>query len=193
MEELESGEVEYESIEEFLTNLKREFGGGEEESVKAAELRKLEQGGKTMEEFIQEFKRAARGSGYKGRPLVEEFKRGINREIRRKLIEAENLPTSIKQWYKRAMALDRNWRESRREEERLRGKKEMAGGGIQRQKRQSMPRPLVWQKRQTLPQQATMGPAPIEGIEKMNAVVVRGSETGAGQNRGFLQDGTLMP
>ena len=193
MEELESGEVEYESIEEFLTNLKREFGGGEEESVKAAELRKLEQGGKTMEEFIQEFKRAARGSGYKGRPLVEEFKRGINREIRRTLIEAENLPTSIKQWYKRAMALDRNWRESRREEERLRGKKEMAGGGIQRQKRQSMPRPLVWQKRQTLPQQATMGPAPIEGIEKMNAVVVRGSETGAGQNRGFLQDGTLMP
>ena len=78
MEELESGEVEYESVEEFLTNLKKEFGGGEEESVKAAELRKLEQGGKTMEEFVQEFKRAARGSGYEGRPLVEEFKRGIN-------------------------------------------------------------------------------------------------------------------
>ena len=74
MEELESGEVEYESVEEFLTCLKKEFGGGEEESVKAAELRKLEQGGKTMEEFVQEFKRAARGSGYERRPLVKEFK-----------------------------------------------------------------------------------------------------------------------
>ena len=42
MEELELGEVEYESVEEFLTSLKKEFGGGEEESVKAAELRKLE-------------------------------------------------------------------------------------------------------------------------------------------------------
>ena len=42
MEELESGEVEYESIEEFLISLKKEFGKGEEESVKAAELRKLE-------------------------------------------------------------------------------------------------------------------------------------------------------
>jgi len=52
MEELESGEVEYESIEEFLTSLKKEFGRGEEESVKAAELRKLEQGGKTIEEFV---------------------------------------------------------------------------------------------------------------------------------------------
>ena len=119
MEELENGEVEYESIEEFFTSLKKEFGGGEEESVKAAELRKMEQGGKTMEEFIQEFKRAARGSKYEGRPLVEEFKRGMNGEIRRKLIEAENLPASIEQWYKRATALDRNWRESRREEKEL--------------------------------------------------------------------------
>jgi len=40
MEELESREVEYESVEELFTYLKKEFGGGEEESVKAAELRK---------------------------------------------------------------------------------------------------------------------------------------------------------
>jgi len=90
MEELESGEVEYESAEEFLTSLKKEFGGGEEESVKAAELRKLEQGGKTIEEFVQEFKKIARGSGYERQPLVEEFKRGMNRAIRRKLMEVEN-------------------------------------------------------------------------------------------------------
>ena len=126
MEELESGEMEYETAEEFFTSLRKKFGEGEEESVKAAELRKLEQGGKTMKEFVQEFKRAARGSGYEGRPLVEEFKRGMNGGIRRKLMEVENLPTSIENWYRRATALDRNWRESRREEERLR-KKEIGG------------------------------------------------------------------
>ena len=109
MEELESGEIEYETAEEFFTNLRKEFGGGEEESIKAAELRRMEQGGKTMEEYMQEFKRTVRGSGYEGRPLVEEFKRGINRGIRRKLMEAENPLTSIKQWYRRATALDRNW------------------------------------------------------------------------------------
>ena len=86
-----------------------------------------------MEEFIQEFKRAVRGSGYKGRPLVEEFKREMNRAIRRKLMEAENQPGSIEQWYKRVTALNRNWRESRREEERLREKKEI-GEGMQKQK-----------------------------------------------------------
>ena len=142
MEEMESGEVEYESAEEFLMCLKKEFGGGEEESVKAAELRKLKQGGRTMEEFVQEFKQAARGSGYERRPLVEEFKRGMNGGIRRKLMEAENLLVSIKQWYRRATALDRNWRESRKEEERLRKKE---GEGMQKQEqRTSLPRPLVW-------------------------------------------------
>ena len=34
-----------------------------------------------IEEFIQEFKRVVRGSGYKRQSLVEEFKRGINRSI----------------------------------------------------------------------------------------------------------------
>jgi len=78
MEELKAGKIEYETAEEFLTSLKKEFRGGEEESVKAVELRKLEQGGKTIKEFIQEFKKVARGSRYKGRPLIEEFKKGMN-------------------------------------------------------------------------------------------------------------------
>ena len=179
IDEIKAGEVEFELVKEFFTCLKKKFGGGEEELVKAAELRKLKQGGRTMEEFVQEFKRVARGSGYEGRPLVEEFKRGMNGGIRRKLMEAENPPTSIENWYRRATALDRNWRESRREEEKLR-KKEVEG----RAQKQSLPRPLVWQKRQPLPQQATTEPAPMEGMERTNVVVVRGLGQGTGQNAG---------
>jgi len=44
LEELEIGE--------FLAEIKKKFGGGEEESVKAVELKKLEQGERTMEEFV---------------------------------------------------------------------------------------------------------------------------------------------
>jgi len=97
MEELESEEVEYELVEEFLMSLKRKFGRKKEESTKAVELRKLEQGGKTMEKFVQEFKRAARGSRYERRSLVEEFKRRINGGIRRKLIEVENHRTVVQE------------------------------------------------------------------------------------------------
>ena len=96
LEELEAGELEFESVGEFLAEIEKEFGE-EEELVKAAELRKLEQEKRTMEEFVQEFKRAARESGYEKRLLVEKFKRVMNRMIRRKLMEAENQPGSIKQ------------------------------------------------------------------------------------------------
>ena len=72
------------------------------------ELRKLEQGERTMEEFVQEFKRAARGSRYEGQLLVEKFKRGMNKVIRKKLMEAKNQPSFIEQWYRRATALDQN-------------------------------------------------------------------------------------
>ena len=109
---------------------------------------------------------------------MEEFKRGMKGRIRRKLMEAENLLASIKQWYRRATALDRNWKESRREEERLRGKKEQGEGAPKQEQRQIIPQPLVWQKRQQSPQQVTTGPAPMKGVERTNAVVVRGQEQG---------------
>ena len=40
-------------------------------------------------------KRSPRGSSYERRPFIEEFKRGLNRSIRRKLAEAEEPPTTI--------------------------------------------------------------------------------------------------
>jgi len=92
---LEEGELEYKSVGEFLVAIRKEFREEEEKSVKVEELKRLEQGESTIEEFIQEFRRAARGSRYKGRPLVEKFKRGMNKMIRRKLIEAERPSTSI--------------------------------------------------------------------------------------------------
>jgi len=45
-----------------------------------------------MKEFIQEFKRAARYSGYKERPLIEELKRSMNEMIQQKLMELECSP-----------------------------------------------------------------------------------------------------
>jgi len=38
----------------------------------------------------------------------------------------------------------------------------------------------VWQRRQMLPQQATTGSTPMEGVERINAVVVRGQGQGQG-------------
>ena len=66
--------MEYKIAEEFLANLKKEFGKKEEEIVKAVKLRRLEQGRKIIEEFIQEFRKVTRESKYKERLLTEKFK-----------------------------------------------------------------------------------------------------------------------
>ena len=44
----------------------------------------------------------------------------MNEAIKRKLIEAEHQPGLVKQWYDRAIILDKNWRESKRKEEKMR-------------------------------------------------------------------------
>jgi len=99
-------------------------------------------------------------------------------------MEVENQSGSIEQWFKRAITLDRNWRESRRKEERLRGKKESNGAlapKLNNQERQILPRPQVWQRRQKiLLQQVTTEPTPMEGVERMNAVMARPQQQGAG-------------
>ena len=52
LKDLEDGVMEYESVGEFLMTIKKEFGGRDEELVKVVELKKLEQGGRIMEEFV---------------------------------------------------------------------------------------------------------------------------------------------
>jgi len=42
LEELEAGELEFKTVGKFLAEIKKEFGRGEKELVKVAELRKLE-------------------------------------------------------------------------------------------------------------------------------------------------------
>ena len=124
LEDLEVGELEYAMAGEFLAEIKREFGEENKKTVKVAKLRRMEQRGKTMEEFVQEFRKAARGSGCEGCLLIEEFKKGMNSTIRKRLMEAEKQLASIEQWYERAINLDRNWRESRKDKEKLRGRRD---------------------------------------------------------------------
>ena len=52
LEDLEKGLLKYKIVREFLTDIKKEFGRGDEEIVKVVELKKIEQGGKIIEEFV---------------------------------------------------------------------------------------------------------------------------------------------
>ena len=49
---MEERKIEYKSVGKFLIVIKKEFGDGDEELVKVAELKKLEQEKRMMEEFV---------------------------------------------------------------------------------------------------------------------------------------------
>lgn len=77
IEDLENESLAHATVEEFLTNLKQELGRGDNEMLKVAEMRKVEQKSKTIEKFVQKFRRTVRGSRYERKLLMEDFKQGI--------------------------------------------------------------------------------------------------------------------
>ena len=85
----------YATVGEFLSDLKEEFGREDNKTMKVVELKKVEQGSRIIEEFVQEFRRIAKGSKYKKRPLVEKFKRGMNDIIKQRLMKLEYFFRSI--------------------------------------------------------------------------------------------------
>jgi len=131
LDELAKGESEVESAEQLFAKIRNDFGETSEEERKIEQLRTIEQAGRTCDEYVQEFKKVARGSGYEGRPLIEEFKRGLNEAIRRKLAEAEEPLTTIGEWQERAVRLDRNQRQSKAEERMLGRNAACPGGNAQ--------------------------------------------------------------
>ena len=108
LDELAKGESKVESAEQLFAKIRNNFEETSEEERKIEQLRTIEQEGRTYDEYMQEFKKVARGSGYEGRSLIKEFKQGLNGAIRRKLAEAEEPPTTIGEWQERAVRLDRN-------------------------------------------------------------------------------------
>ena len=110
LDELAKGESKVELAEQLFAKIRNNFGETSEEERKIEQLRTIKQGGRTCDEYVQEFKKVARGSSYEGRPLIKEFKQGLNGAIRRKLAKAEELPTTIGEWQERTVRLDRNQR-----------------------------------------------------------------------------------
>ena len=92
LDKLSKGESDVEIAEELFCKMRNEFGEIEKKERKIEQLRMIEQGRRTYNEYVQEFKKVARGSGYKGQSIIKEFKRGLSRALRRKLVEAETPP-----------------------------------------------------------------------------------------------------
>ena len=97
LDKLSKGKSEIEIVKELFGKIRNKFGKTAEEERKIEQLRMIEQEEKTYNEYVQEFKKVVRGSSYEGQSLIEEFKRGLSRALKRKLAEVENPSHTIEE------------------------------------------------------------------------------------------------
>ncbi|KAF8660114.1 hypothetical protein AX14_007459 [Amanita brunnescens Koide BX004] len=102
---------------EFSEEMRQYFLTTETHAEAVKKLRELKQGDKTIEEFIIEFKGWAQLAGFDRIALVDQFKRGINVNLGRRIIELGSPgdgtdPTHLQRWYDRATELERQKRDS---------------------------------------------------------------------------------
>jgi len=120
LNKLSKGKSEIETVEELFGKIRNKFGEMAKEKRKIEQLRKIEQERRTYDKYVQEFKKVVRKSGYKRQSLIEEFKRGLSGMLRRKLAEAENLSSTIEEWQKKAVRLDKNQKQSKTKKKNIR-------------------------------------------------------------------------
>jgi len=74
LDELAKEESEVESAEQLFAKIRNDFEEISEEERKIEQLRTIEQGGRTCDEYVQKFKKVTRESSYERRPFIKEFK-----------------------------------------------------------------------------------------------------------------------
>ena len=65
LDKLSKGESEVEMAEELFSKIRNKFVEMVEEERKVEQLRTIEQGERTCDKYVQEFRKITRGSGYK--------------------------------------------------------------------------------------------------------------------------------
>ncbi|KIL55135.1 hypothetical protein M378DRAFT_91356 [Amanita muscaria Koide BX008] len=105
-----TGRMSFATAAELEDEIQRRFGDTDRVATKIIHLRTIKQGDRIAEEHIQDFRKAAIGSGYEGRALIEEFKQGLNQPLRERIMMSENVPVTIEDWYNKALLFDRNYR-----------------------------------------------------------------------------------
>ena len=77
----------YNTADDLLQEIQRRFGDTDKRATMSLKIRTMMQGDKTAEEHVQDFEKAALKAGYKGFPLIVEFKHSIHPVLRKRLSE----------------------------------------------------------------------------------------------------------
>jgi len=104
------GQQLFTTSDKLLREIDQKFGDTDKRTTQSLKIRTLQQGDKSADEHVQIFEKAVLEAGYKGYPLVVEFKCSLNAGLGRRLTELRPMPMTIEQWYDKAIMMDRQWK-----------------------------------------------------------------------------------
>ena len=82
----------------LLKEIDRKFSDIDKRTTQLLKIiRTIQQEDRSSDEHIQEFEKAVLEAGYKGYPLVVEFKCSLNSGLKRRLMELQPMPVTIQQ------------------------------------------------------------------------------------------------
>ena len=96
--------------------IRTDFGDANREATAIGKIRSLQQGNRTAQEYAHEFWQYAQVSGYNDVAKIQEFKRGLNKGLRERISNSDNVPTTFDAWRERAIRVDQQWRQTKAEE-----------------------------------------------------------------------------
>ena len=100
------GQQSFSMSDELLKEIDQKFGDTDKRTTQSLKIRTIQQGDRSVDEHVQEFEKAALEAGYKGYPLVVEFKHSLNAGLQRRLMELWPMPVTIEQWYNEAIMMN---------------------------------------------------------------------------------------
>ena len=99
----------------FLKELKKAFEEVDAPGNALWKIKTMKQGSKTAEDHVNEFKLFAKSAGLdisQGKDIAarDYFSETLNRPLRRKILEDQNPPTTLEEWYSKAIKYDTQYR-----------------------------------------------------------------------------------
>ena len=112
----ETYELKFPTFQKFLEYVNRDFKSADRVQEAMNSLQLLKQGNRNVEELVTEFRLLSAQAGLETKTpsnhihLIGLFQKSLNPALAKKILFSEKVPTTIKEWTKRAIQYDTNYR-----------------------------------------------------------------------------------
>ncbi|KAF4612637.1 hypothetical protein D9613_011793 [Agrocybe pediades] len=109
---IDSAQFQEDLWNDFVYEFREVFGDPDPSNTAKHKMLMLKQGKQTADEYVASFRALVSDTGYNDAALVDQFKAGLNENLRNAVYYVPDMPKTLEGWIKWSTRLDRQWRQS---------------------------------------------------------------------------------